>query len=370
MMECDDFADLQSTWEELAKQDPLWAILSVPAKKGGKWDLEEFFYEGRAEATRVLQKVTSLHSLRFEAALDFGCGVGRVTQYLADQFQKVIGVDISAKMIELAGQFNQSRQNLEYRHNPHGDLAMFSDRSFDFVYSNLVLQHMKPVYAVRYINEFFRITRPDGIIVFQIPSHLTTEYVARISAQVPLAAAACRAQIRFVSGPTTLKGGERAVLEFEVTNISKENWLQRQKHSVNLGNHWLSSDGRVVVVNDGRAPLPESLSPGQTAMILLPIRAPEKPGRYCLEVDLVQEGVRWFKDAGSSTLLLSVRVAGLLTGRLIRRKTVIRPATTAFMMHGIPQKDILALIKNASAHLLDTEEHVTEWHSYKYYIAR
>ena len=120
-MECDDFADLQSTWEELAKQDPLWAILSVPAKKGGKWGVEEFFSQGRAEATRVLQKVTSLHSLRFEAALDFGCGVGRVTQYLADQFQKVIGVDISAKMIELAGQFKQSRQNLEYRHNPHRD---------------------------------------------------------------------------------------------------------------------------------------------------------------------------------------------------------------------------------------------------------
>ena len=43
-MECDDFADLQSTWEDLAKQDPLWAILSVPAKKGGKWNLEEFFH--------------------------------------------------------------------------------------------------------------------------------------------------------------------------------------------------------------------------------------------------------------------------------------------------------------------------------------
>jgi SAM-dependent methyltransferase len=369
-MECDDLADLQSTWEDLAKQDPLWAILSVPAKKGGKWDLEEFFYQGRAEATRVLQKVTSLHSLRFEAALDFGCGVGRVTQYFADQFQKVIGVDISARMIELARQFNQSRQNVEYCHNPHRDLAMFTDRSFDFVYSNLVLQHMKPMYAVRYINEFFRITRPDGIIVFQIPAHFTPEYVARICAQVPLAAAACRAQIRFVSGPTTLKAGKRAVLEFEVTNTSKEKWLQRQKHSINLGNHWLSSDGRIAVVNDGRAPLPESLSPGQTAMILLSIRAPETPGRYCLEVDLVQEGVRWFKDAGSTTLLLSLRVAGLLTGWLIRRHTTVRPATTAFMMHGIPQKEILALIKNASAHLLDTEEYVTEWQSYKYYIAR
>jgi SAM-dependent methyltransferase len=369
-MECDDFAHLQSTWEELAKQDPLWAILSMPAKKGGKWDVEEFFSHGRAEATHVLQKVTSLHSLRLEAALDFGCGVGRVTQYFADQFQKVIGVDVSAKMIELARQFNRKRQNVEYCHNPYGDLAMFTDRSFDFVYSNLVLQHMKPVYAAHYINEFFRITRPDGIIVFQIPSHFTPEYVARISAEVPLAGTACRAQIRFVSGPTTLKAGERAVLEFEVTNTSKEEWLQRQKHSVNLGNHWLNSDGGMIFVNDGRAPLPESLSPGQTAMIFLHIRAPETPGRYCLEVDLVQEGVRWFKDAGSTTLLLPLRVAGLLTGWLIRRHTLVRPTTNAFMMHGIPQEEILALIKNAGAHLLDAEEHVTEWQSYKYYIAR
>jgi SAM-dependent methyltransferase len=369
-MECDDFAHLQSTWEELAKQDPLWAILSMPAKKGGKWDVEEFFSHGRAEATHVLQKVTSLHSLRLEAALDFGCGVGRVTQYFADQFQKVIGVDVSAKMIELARQFNRKRQNVEYCHNPYGDLAMFTDSSFDFVYSNLVLQHMKPVYAAHYINEFFRITRPDGIIVFQIPSHFTPEYVARISAEVPLAGTACRAQIRFVSGPTTLKAGERAVLEFEVTNTSKEEWLQRQKHSVNLGNHWLNSDGGMIFVNDGRAPLPESLSPGQTAMIFLHIRAPETPGRYCLEVDLVQEGVRWFKDAGSTTLLLPLRVAGLLTGWLIRRHTLVRPTTNAFMMHGFPQKEILALIKNAGAHLLDAEEHVTEWQSYKYYIAR
>jgi SAM-dependent methyltransferase len=369
-MECDDFAHLQSTWEELAKQDPLWAILSMPAKKGGKWDVEEFFSHGRAEATHVLQKVTSLHSLRLEAALDFGCGVGRVTQYFADQFQKVIGVDVSAKMIELARQFNRKRQNVEYCHNPYGDLAMFTDSSFDFVYSNLVLQHMKPVYAAHYINEFFRITRPDGIIVFQIPSHFTPEYVARISAEVPLAGTACRAQIRFVSGPTTLKAGERAVLEFEVTNTSKEKWLQRQKHSVNLGNHWLNSDGGMIFVNDGRAPLPESLSPGQTAMIFLHIRAPETPGRYCLEVDLVQEGVRWFKDAGSTTLLLPLRVAGLLTGWLIRRHTLVRPTTNAFMMHGFPQKEILALIKNSGAHLLDAEEHVTEWQSYKYYIAR
>jgi hypothetical protein len=58
------------------------------------------------------------------------------------------------------------------------------------------------------------------------------------------------------------------------------------------------------------------------------------------------------------------------TAMLGRPHTVVRPATTAFMMHGGPKEEILALIKNASAHLLDTEEHVTEWQSHKYYIVR
>jgi ubiquinone/menaquinone biosynthesis C-methylase UbiE len=369
-MECDDLAHLQSTWEELANEDPLWAILSVPSKKGREWDIEEFFKEGRAEAAHVLDKVRSLHSIRLGTALDFGCGVGRVSQALGDHFRKVIGIDVSLRMIELARQFNKQGQKVEYWHNPQDHLGMFTDQSFDFVYSNLVLQHMKPAYAVGYINEFFRITRPEGIIIFQIPSHLTPEYVARISSQEPLPAAACRAQIRLVSGPTTLNRGERAVLQFEVTNVSAQEWVQHGRHALNLGNHWLSADRRMLVGNDGRSPLRGRLSPGQTTMIHLSITAPAKPGRYWLELDLVQEGIRWFKNAGSTSLRIPIRVAGLLTGWLVPRHTAALTPPAAFAMYGIPKEEILSLINNAGAHLLATEQHVTEWQSYKYYIAR
>ena len=36
------------------------------------------------------------------SALDFGCGIGRLSQALAEHFDQVYGVDISPKMIELA----------------------------------------------------------------------------------------------------------------------------------------------------------------------------------------------------------------------------------------------------------------------------
>ena len=34
---------LQEHWNAFGEQDPLWAILTEPGKRGGAWDLEEFF---------------------------------------------------------------------------------------------------------------------------------------------------------------------------------------------------------------------------------------------------------------------------------------------------------------------------------------
>ena len=41
-----------------------------------------------------------------------------------------------------------------------------------------------------------------------------------------------------------------------------------------------------------------------------------------------------------------------------------------FMMEGVPKDEVLALISEAGARLIATEEHVTEWYSYEYYIVR
>ena len=38
------------------------------------------------------------------------------------------------------------------------------------------------------------------------------------------------------------------------------------------------------------------------------VKAPQKPGDYILEIDMVHEGVTWFKERGAQPLSLQVRV--------------------------------------------------------------
>ena len=94
--------ELRKTWELLAEEDALWAICTAPDKRGGKWDPAEFFASGEKEIRTVLDYLRSREvPVRQEGdALDFGCGVGRLTGALARQFVSCCGVDISSRMIE------------------------------------------------------------------------------------------------------------------------------------------------------------------------------------------------------------------------------------------------------------------------------
>ena len=73
-----DLASVQANWDLYARTDPLWAILTDPSKRDGKWDLEAFFESGVLEIETVLNHVERLGlSPDYEGvAVDFGCGVG------------------------------------------------------------------------------------------------------------------------------------------------------------------------------------------------------------------------------------------------------------------------------------------------------
>ena len=100
---------LKRDWESLAQRDALAAILTDESKSGGKWDVTEFMATGEAEIETVLQHLETI-GLRPDAggtALDFGCGVGRLTQALARRFRSCVGVDISQEMITQANALNR-----------------------------------------------------------------------------------------------------------------------------------------------------------------------------------------------------------------------------------------------------------------------
>jgi SAM-dependent methyltransferase len=159
---------LRSDWDALAKRDALWAILTDGDKADGGWDVREFFATGEIEMATVMGYLAQVGCLPESdgAALDFGCGVGRLTQAMARRFAASVGVDISEEMIRRAEELNQ------YAHCDYmtsvAERLLFADESFAFVYSNIVLQHMPRRLAIGYLREFVRVLEPGGVLVFGV----------------------------------------------------------------------------------------------------------------------------------------------------------------------------------------------------------
>ncbi len=160
-------------WDQLAREDPMWAVCSDPSRPGA-WDQDAFFATGEAEIAGLLAGLEE-HGLlpRAGRALDFGCGLGRLTRALGSRFDEAVGVDISREMVRTAGQLNAAFANCRFVANDRSDLAMFDSGSFDLVVSLITLQHLSSPDAVRgYLREFVRVTSAGGAMVFQIPARV------------------------------------------------------------------------------------------------------------------------------------------------------------------------------------------------------
>src|SRR4051794_30379365 len=117
--------ELQQSWNKLAAQDAMWAVLTGPYGAKRAWDPETFFRTGKDEIDLVISRVQALGGTVGERALDFGCGVGRLTQALGHHFRQVDGVDISEVMVRQARAFNRLGDRCAYHLNETDNLGMF-----------------------------------------------------------------------------------------------------------------------------------------------------------------------------------------------------------------------------------------------------
>ncbi|MGB7600547.1 MAG: class I SAM-dependent methyltransferase [Candidatus Sulfotelmatobacter sp.] len=164
---------LQQDWEWLGENDPLWAVCTDPSRSDRRWNQQEFFATGEAEVNTVLDLLQSLGYTpsRKERALDFGCGAGRLTRALSLHFDQCCGIDISFSMIAAAKRLNHDRTNCQFLVNRSEKLVDQPDRSYGFIYSSIVLQHLRPRLVISYLQEFARLLSGGGVLVFQMPSH-------------------------------------------------------------------------------------------------------------------------------------------------------------------------------------------------------
>ena len=160
---------IRKTFEKLGREDTLYGVLTLRKYRHNRGDPEAFFQTGVRQIEGIVAHLDRIGRRPGGRALDFGCGVGRLTQALANHFDEVVGIDISSSMLDRAREYNRYGDRVRYLHNAREDLALFPTGSFDFVNSHITLQHVPPSSSRCYIQEFFRILRPGGIAVFQVP---------------------------------------------------------------------------------------------------------------------------------------------------------------------------------------------------------
>ena len=93
-----DESRLGDEWDALGRRNAMGVILTREGR-AGEWEFEEFLATGRAEVARFIAELSKVApALPRRRALDFGCGIGRVTLALSEHFEHVTGVDVAASM--------------------------------------------------------------------------------------------------------------------------------------------------------------------------------------------------------------------------------------------------------------------------------
>jgi SAM-dependent methyltransferase len=166
-----DAQSFQQAWEDWGSVNPMYAILTDPIYRAGG-DMETFLQTGTGTVEMALAEVARLGLCpERRTALDFGCGLGRLTWAVAQHFGDVVGLDVAESMVDQASKLHADVPNCRFETHRADDLSAFPDGSFDFVLCLFVLQHLPSTDAITtYLGEFVRVLRPGGALVVQLPS--------------------------------------------------------------------------------------------------------------------------------------------------------------------------------------------------------
>ncbi|WP_292060045.1 MULTISPECIES: class I SAM-dependent methyltransferase [unclassified Brevundimonas] len=154
--------DTDADWEEIGRTNPYFGVLADPRFKTENLTEEartEFFQTGEGDVRSLMERFRQRYpDFAPTSALDFGCGVGRVTRALAAATGDAFGVDISESMLA------------EARRTPIVGAAFgqdIPDRLFDWVLSVIVFQHIPPERGYALLRELMKRLAPGGFVTLQ-----------------------------------------------------------------------------------------------------------------------------------------------------------------------------------------------------------
>lgn len=139
-------------WGERAKKGFLASGIDPSDRKGHKNDYIDLLQK------MALQEVLELKG--DEIILDFGCGSGRISYWIAPKVKKVVGLEITREMIDLAEK-NRVAENVEFIVYD-GVRFPVVPYPFDLILSVGVLQTMKEELLKRTLSGLAQYLKKDG----------------------------------------------------------------------------------------------------------------------------------------------------------------------------------------------------------------
>jgi ubiquinone/menaquinone biosynthesis C-methylase UbiE len=98
--------------------------------------------------------------------LDAGCGEGYLSRLLAERGAKMVGVDFSRNLVEIARSRSGGRNGVAFHHANVESLAMFEDGCFDLVVCSMVLMDLPDHLAA--LRELRRVVKETGELIVAI----------------------------------------------------------------------------------------------------------------------------------------------------------------------------------------------------------
>ena len=165
--------DTDADWQKFGSIDRYWAVCTHDKFRRNRITNEarqEFFESGCKYVQFVFDTIRQhlLPEFAPKRAIDFGCGVGRLTVHLASCCEEVVGIDVSPGMLEEAQRNFDERGITNARLVVGDDMLSQIDGTFDFINSYIVLQHIPVFRGNTIIRRLIDLLEPDGVGVLQL----------------------------------------------------------------------------------------------------------------------------------------------------------------------------------------------------------
>ncbi|MBP0494556.1 class I SAM-dependent methyltransferase [Pararoseomonas indoligenes] len=170
-------------WSAIGTEAPHWSVLTSDMYRPERIeDTKAYFYASGKNDLNIIRGCLRRARVQPEAmvtAVEYGCGVGRVTGHLAVKFPKVVACDISRPHLDIAAAHlaETGASNVQLEHL--GPDRLHPELRCDFWFSRIVLQHNPPPVMAAILRRAFAALNPGGVAVFQVPTY-KLDYTFRI----------------------------------------------------------------------------------------------------------------------------------------------------------------------------------------------